>query len=105
MARRVLIREQAYKDLAEISDHLCKASQALAGRFLDAADATFADLARSPGIGSPCHFSHPFLAEIRNWRVKGFKNYSIFYAPVSDGVRIYRVLHGARDLERLLAED
>ena len=105
MAMRVLIRDQAYNDLAEISDHLGRTSEALAMRFLTSADATFADLAKNPGLGSPCHFSHPFVADVRHWRVKGFKNYLVFYAAVEHGVRIYRVLHGARDVESVLAED
>ena len=105
MAQRVLIRDRAYEDLEEISDYLLRTSRALAERFVDAADDTFADLAKNPGLGSPSHFTHPFLTEVRNWRVKGFKNYLVFYAPVADGVRIYRVLHGARDVERLLADD
>jgi len=99
MARRVLIGDRAYEDLAEISDYLSKSSQSLAERFLDSADATFADLAKTPGLGSPCRFSHPFVADIRLWRVKKFKDYLIFYASVEGGVRIYRVLHGARDIE------
>lgn len=105
MAQRVLIRDRAYEDLGEISAYLCRTSRALAERFLDAADGTFGDLAKKPGLGSPCSFTHPFLAELRHWRVSGFKNYLVFYAPVKDGVRIYRVLHGARDVERVLAED
>lgn len=105
MAHRVLIRDRAYEDLEEIPDYLCRTSRALAERFVDAADNTFADLAKNPGLGSPCHFTHPFLAEVRNWRVKGFKNYLVYHAPVADGVRIYRVLHGARDIENVLAEN
>jgi len=31
--------------------------------------------------------------------VKGFDNYLIFYAPTADGVEVYHVLHGARNLE------
>ena len=105
MAFRVLIRQQAYQDLEEISDYLCKSSTALASKFLDAADATFADLSKNPGLGAPIQMEHPFLAEIRHWRIKDFRKYLIFYAPVENGVRIYRVLHGSRDLERAIAED
>jgi len=34
--------------------------------------------------------------------VDGFDSYLIFYRPIAEGVEIYRVLHGARDLRRLL---
>jgi toxin ParE1/3/4 len=29
------------------------------------------------------------------------KSYLVFYAPVEDGVEVYRVLHGRRDIEEL----
>jgi toxin ParE1/3/4 len=43
-----------------------------------------------PDLGAP---------ETRSWRVKGFRNYLIFYEALSDRVRLLRVLHGARDLQ------
>jgi len=29
----------------------------------------------------------------------------VFYQPVEDGVQIVRVLHGARDIERIFAQE
>ena len=43
------------------------------------------------------------MGEIRQWRVKDFKEYLIFYRIQDDRVEILRVLHGARDLEGLLS--
>ncbi len=34
-------------------------------------------------------------------RLKGFERYLIFYRPLADGAEILRVIHGARDIERL----
>jgi len=34
----------------------------------------------------------------------GFEKILLFYFPVQDGVDLVRVVHGSRDLERLLAE-
>jgi hypothetical protein len=34
-----------------------------------------------------------------------FKKYLVFYRPVADGVEIARVLHGARDIYGILAEE
>jgi hypothetical protein len=33
--------------------------------------------------------------------VKGFERYLIFYRPLTDGVELLRVIHCARDVERL----
>lgn len=41
---------------------------------------------------------------IRQWRLPGFENYLIFYRPLDDGVEILRVLHGARDIQRIFEE-
>ena len=34
----------------------------------------------------------------------GFEKILIFYLPLQDGIDVVRVVHGSRDLERLLAE-
>jgi toxin ParE1/3/4 len=39
---------------------------------------------------------------IRQWRIKNFKDYLIFYKVQEEQVEVLRVLHGARDLEDLL---
>jgi plasmid stabilization system protein ParE len=45
-----------------------------------------------------------FLAateDLRRWHVEGFENYLILYRPIKGGIDVARVLHGARDIERL----
>ena len=39
---------------------------------------------------------------MRYFRVRGFESYVIFYRPLSDGIEVVRVLHGAQDLENML---
>jgi toxin ParE1/3/4 len=43
------------------------------------------------------------MGEIRQWRIKDFQYYLIFYRIQDDRVEILRVLHGARDLEDILS--
>lgn len=38
---------------------------------------------------------------ILNFRSFSFRNYTIFYFPIENGVEIYRVLHGAGSIEDL----
>ena len=73
--------------------------------FLVAAEKTFQLLGRMPGIGKLCRFSNPQLSGIRQYPIKGFKNYLIFYRATDSEVEVLRVLHGARDLEAILDED
>ena len=58
-----------------------------------------------PGIGKPSRFSNPTLADIRQYSIKGFGRYLIFYRATDSGVEILRVLHGARDLSAILDEE
>ena len=96
-------REAARRDLVEHFVYLAEnASLDTADRFLSNAEASFADLARQPGMGAPLNLKHPDLASLRKWRVKDFDNHLVFYEPRPDGVSIVRVLHAASDWWALL---
>ncbi len=58
-----------------------------------------------PGIGERRESRNPRLHGLRIWRVEGFENHLIFYRPADDGIEIVRVLHGARDIDRIFAEE
>lgn len=74
-------------------------------RFLAAAEITFKQLGKIPGMGKPCQFSHPNLAGVRQQAIKGFKNYLVFYLPSDSGVEILRVIYGGRNIEAIFDED
>lgn len=74
-------------------------------RFLTAAETTFKQLGKMPGMGKSCQFSYPKLAGIRQQAIKGFKKYLIFYLPSDSGVEILRVIYGGREIEAILDED
>jgi toxin ParE1/3/4 len=82
-----------------------EASLETALRFYDAASTTFGKLADMPGLGERRETSNARPEGLRCWRVEGFENHLIFYRPVSDGIEIVRVLHGARDIDRMLEPD
>lgn len=103
-SRRYQIDPAADRDLDEHAEFLAEESPRLALRFLAAAAVTFRRLAGMPGIGSPRQFQNPRLAGVRQWRVQGFPNHLVFYRETDDGIEIVRVLHGARDIDRILEE-
>jgi toxin ParE1/3/4 len=76
----------------------------LALRFVDAVQKTLKDLAASPGIGSPKSFHDSRLANVRSWWIKGFPNHLIFYYPIENGIMVLAIIHGSRDIERLLTQ-
>lgn len=85
-------------DLQAIYRFLRADDEAVAHRFLDAAYSSFEFLAENPLAGrARPEFGH---ADLRSWRVQGFRNHLIFYRPLEDRVQMWRVLHGSRDLHQ-----
>lgn len=103
--RRIVKRDRALRDLEHRSEYIRQHSPRAALRFLDAAEATFRQLAASPGMGARYDPDHPALAELRFFPITRFKNDLVFYRPLTDGIEVLRVLHGAQDIHRILAED
>jgi toxin ParE1/3/4 len=98
-------RPGARRDLIDIAVHIARDNKGAAYRFLDAVDEDSRKLAAMPGMGPIREFSNPKLKGLRSWPVTGFRNYLIFYRKSRGGITVVRVVHGARDLERFLAED
>jgi len=48
---------------------------------------------------------NPALKGLRVWLVKGFEAFLIFYAVRADTVRVIRILHGKRDIYRILKKE
>lgn len=102
MNRRVILRPQVPDDMHGIVVRLEQNSRAIADRFVESAFAAFDDLASMPGKGSPKFFRLPRLAGLRSWGVPGFPNHLIYYLTTDEAIIIYGVLHGARDVPKVL---
>jgi toxin ParE1/3/4 len=74
-------------------------------RFLDAFEESVQQLISTPHMGSPRALKNRHLEGLRAWPVKGFEEIVIFYLPEGETVRVIRVLHGRRDLERILGQE
>ena len=96
MSKKIHRRAQARQDLVDIFRYYAReAGFRVARRFLAQADATLNRLAGMPGIGTCYNHDHPALAGVRYFPISRFRVYVIFYRPVTDGIEIIRVLHGA----------
>lgn len=100
-------RGAAQRDLIETYRYYAReAGIRTADRFLAAANDVFQRLANMPGMGKRYDHEHPALAELRFFPLSSrFKVYIVFYRPIDGGIEIARVLHGARDIDSILAED
>lgn len=96
-ARDDIIRQFRYYLLAgavEAATHL-----------LDAVEESIEAMCRMPHSGAPKFLKNPSLAGLRSWAVKGFDDILIFYVVQPDAIRVVRVLHGRRDVKRILERE
>ena len=97
MASRFIFTEEAETQLLEILDHLADDSESAAVRVRDAVYDAVGKLAESPGIG---HRRQDLTDRpLKFWSVF---SYLVAYDPESRPLTIIAVLHGARDVEKLL---
>jgi toxin ParE1/3/4 len=92
-----ILAPEAQEDLLEIWAYLADSSVERANTFIDNFMKTFALIAEQPGIGRQHH-------KLKRFRVLVESKYLIFYRVREDYVEIARVIHGARDVEALLAD-
>jgi toxin ParE1/3/4 len=104
MSYQLIVKNRATQDLRQQANYiLVNGNVPAAEQFLELAEATFAQLATIPGMGKIVRLVSSRMGEIRQWRIKDFQDYLIFYQIQDDRVEILRVLHGARDLEDILS--
>ena len=101
MSPRWAESEFVFCDLQAAARYIRQHNPTAARGFLVAAYDTFEFLARHPGAGRPR--ADLGFAEVRSWRVEGYRNYLVFYRETADGIQIWRVLHGAVDLPTRLS--
>ena len=104
MSRKLTIRSRATQDLRQQANYiLSNGSVSAAENFLELAEATFAQILIVPRIGKSVDFVSDRMGEIRQWRIKNFQDYLVFYRVQDEQIEILRVLHGSRDLEGILS--
>ncbi|MEO6182875.1 MAG: type II toxin-antitoxin system RelE/ParE family toxin [Verrucomicrobiota bacterium] len=101
----IIKRPAAKQDLIDCGSYIALDNPTAADNFLVAAEKAFEQLSKMPELGPALHHPNSRLQNMRFWPVTGFLNYLVFYFPLPDGVEIVRVLHGAREWERVLEEE
>jgi toxin ParE1/3/4 len=96
---RVLRRPKAAEDIAGVWDFIADDNLDAADHWVDQLDAQLRLLATQPLMGRA---RDELAAGIRSFP---FGRYLIFYLPISGGIDVVRVLHGARDVDTEFGED
>jgi len=76
----------------------------IADRFLAAARTAIEHLSHTPEAGPPRPMRNPRLAGLRTWPIEGFDDMKIYYLVADDALAVVRILHGRRDIERILEQ-
>lgn len=105
MTARIAKRAKAKQDLIDLAEYIARDNVDAAERFVDAAEAAFLLLSKTPGAGATSEFFTSELAGVRVWPIRGFEKHLIFYRQLADGLEIVRVIHSARDIATLFDED
>ena len=106
MTSRSSIRPRAEQDVREGFRYLAReAGLPVANRFHDSLRVEIAGLLERPEKGSKVGISRLRLRDLRRWYVSGFKRTLILYRPTDYGIEVVRVLHGARNIARILRRE
>jgi toxin ParE1/3/4 len=91
------------EDYASIALGINEVNPTAADRFCDEVERSLQLLSTHPEIGSLARFTR--TTGIRKWRLQYFRHYLIFYRFREERVELIRLLHGARDLPRVLRRE
>lgn len=98
---KFFLAPEALDDLELIWAFIATDDPEAADRVLEAAYGICKILAEHPELGRQRQFARPELLGIRSFVITDFPNYIVFYRVQAPGIQIVRVLHGARDIEKL----
>jgi toxin ParE1/3/4 len=92
---RIVRTFPARDDLRQIWVYIAQHNLAAADRLIDEIERSLRLLARNPQMGQAVE---QYRAGLRQFTAG---NYVLFYEPIDGGVRLVRVLHGARKMDEL----
>ncbi|MGK7891147.1 MAG: type II toxin-antitoxin system RelE/ParE family toxin [Leptolyngbyaceae cyanobacterium] len=81
MGYQLQVRDRATQDLRSHANYISSAGNTDAAvRFLEAAEQTFNQLTETPNIGKVVAIADKAFGDVRQWRIRSFKNHLIFTA-------------------------
>jgi toxin ParE1/3/4 len=102
--RRLVFSDASITDILEQAEwYAAQMGQPLAQRWQKAVMTAISHSLTRPATGAPCKFRSLALRDVRRATISGFPKHLLFYRFDNDEVFVLRVVHGARDLERLFS--
>ena len=104
MSRVIRRSRQVREDIIEICRHIHHRNPSAAEAVFNAIERSVRSIAEVPGVGRYWNSPDPRLDGMRVTTVRPFRNYLIFFRAPSDQIEVFRIVHGARELEPLIDE-
>jgi toxin ParE1/3/4 len=104
MKQQIRRTKRVWRDIAEIYHYVQERSPQSAEKVFDAIERSIKSLLDAPGVGRLWSSRDRRLEGLRVTPVRPYRNYLIFFKAVPDGIEVFRVVHGARELGRLVVE-
>ena len=104
MRRSIRRTNQLASDIIEIYIRIHRDNPRAADKVLAAIERSIRALVDLPGVGRYWSSPDPRLDGLRVTTVRPYRNYLIFFRAVADGIEVFRVVHGARELQPLVDE-
>ena len=102
MSRQIRRHPRVRDDLIEIYRFIHERSPRSADKVYDAIENSIRALLDMPGVGTLWQTSDDRLAGLRVTPCTPYRNFLMFFRAVSDGIELYRVVHGAQELGRIV---
>jgi len=97
-------RQRRHRSSVPLLPPLCGCSE-IANRFREAVRRTIQSLSQNPQVGPRYSSNNPRIQNLRSWPVAGFEAIRIYYSLEADAMHIIRILHGKRDVRRILGNE
>ncbi len=104
MSKKIDRRRIARESIIEYAVYISSNSPEAGSRFLNSVENTLKALLSMPEMAKEGDFHEQNLKGIRVFPVKDFPNHLIFYRVTEEGIEVVDVIHGSRDLEKILTE-
>jgi len=99
---RLVLSDAAVADILEQADwYMAQSGEALVQRWEKAVTSAVLRVVKNPIAGTPCIFRPAELRDVRRTAIAGFPKHLLFYRVRGTEILVLRVVHGARDLEKL----
>lgn len=63
------------------------------------------EISSHPNVATPCNLRNKQLRSLRSWPIDGFEAMRFYFLVQAEGMRVVRILHGKRDVRRILEKE